>query len=264
MKSIRAPIKMHGGKWYLREWLISKFPHDYTNLCYIEAYGGGGNVLLNKLKSVYECYNDLDDGLFNLFYYLKTEPDAFQEAIDPIEYNEEVFEAAKTSTVTGLLGAVREVILRRMSRGGLQKHFSWSKRLRGGRPGDQNAWDTFKKVHLPRICERLKDVEICNQNAINLLAEKDGPSVLWYIDPPYLPSTRSAHAVYNKEMTEQDHIDLATALNMVKGKVVLSGYYSPLYARLYKRWNMDAKNMANHSSQAKEKERRLECLWTNF
>jgi len=65
-------------------------------------------------------------------------------------------------------------------------------------------------------------------------------------------------------MDEAAHIKLARVLNAVKGKVLLSGYYSPLYLKLYKGWNLHVKEIANHSSQSKNKERRLECLWTNF
>jgi DNA adenine methylase len=62
------------------------------------------------------------------------------------------------------------------------------------------------------------------------------------VDPPYLPSTRDAGADYRFEMTEEDHIKLAGALNAVKGKVILSGYPSELYTSLYREWKMVEKD----------------------
>ncbi len=40
-------------------------------------------------------------------------------------------------------------------------------------------------------------------------------------------------------MTDEQHEQLGQLLNQVKGKVILSGYDSPLYAKLYKGWRVD-------------------------
>jgi DNA adenine methylase len=255
---------MHGGKSYLKEWLISLFPKNYEQMRYVEPCGGACSVLLNKLVSREEIYNDLDHGMYNLFYYLKTQPDEFIDKVKDIDYSQDSFEAAKNGTTEGLEGAVNELVLRRMSRGGLQTHFSWSERKRGGRPGDVNAWINFKTHHLPKIAERFKDVQVMNKHVVDLVHELDAEDVLWYIDPPYLPSTRSVKSAYNVEMSEEEHILLSQLLKEAKGKMVLSGYYSPLYAKLYKGWTMQVKEIANHSAQSKKKERRLECVWTNY
>ena len=231
---------------------------------YVETCGGAGSLLLNKIRSKSEIYNDLDITLYNLLYYLKNEPEKFMAKIADIEYTEENYKKAFHGDHTGLDGAVNELIIRRMSRGGLKNSFGWSNRKRGGKPGDVNAFDTFKLYHLPRICERLKDVEIRNQHVIDLVHEVDSADTLFYCDPPYLPSTRSVPKAYSVEMTEGEHLLLSEVLKEAKGKIVLSGYYSNLYAKHYKGWNMVAKEVANHAGQAKKKERRVECLWMNF
>jgi DNA adenine methylase len=69
--------------------------------------------------------------------------------------------------------------------------------------------------------------------APHLIAKFDGPGTLHYIDPPYMPETRSQkRRNYRFEMTDEDHAELASALQSVKGMVVLSGYDCPLYANL--------------------------------
>jgi len=61
---------------------------------------------------------------------------------------------------------------------------------------------------------------------------------LFYADPPYLPQVRDPGRDYRHETTEADHIELAQALNRVKGMVMVSGYESPLYEELYRGWRV--------------------------
>jgi DNA adenine methylase len=86
------------------------------------------------------------------------------------------------------------------------------------------------------ITERLRGVIIENDNALDVIRRHDSEDTAFYVDPPYLPSTRDAGKDYRFEMSEEDHIKLAGALNEVKGKVILSGYPSELYDSLYKGW----------------------------
>lgn len=269
-------VKIHGGKYFLAEWIINNFPKNYTENTYVEPFGGAANVLLQKLPSVKEIYNDLDPSLSSIFHYLKTEGEELCNKLNEMDYSEgsfnwaisrpKEFMAAEypfTGDMPTLEATVAEIVARRMSRGGLKTAFSWSERLRGGEPGDVHAWKTFKE-QLPQVCERLKHVEICCGPATELIKLEDSKDTLFYLDPPYLPKTRTATGVYQKEMTEKEHCELADLLKKVQGKVILSGYYSQLYNKLYKGWRMEVKEMPNHSSQSKKKERRLECLYINY
>jgi len=262
---LRPITKIHGGKSYLKKWIIDKFPKNYEKMKYVEPCGGAASVLLNKIRSFSEIYNDLDVGLYNLVYCLKTHSVELIEKTRAIPYTEDSFQTARNNTShEGIGAAVDELVKRRMSRGGLGAYFSWSNRERGGKPGDVNAWETFTQHFLPLICERLKDVEIRNQNVCDLLPEVDDSDLLTYIDPPYLQATRSVKSVYNVEMDDQEHCRLANVLNQMKCKIILSGYFNPLYAKLYKGWRMESCTIANHSSQSKKKESRVECLWMNY
>ena len=56
--------------------------------------------------------------------------------------------------------------------------------------------------------------------AISPTASEDGPATFFYLDPPYLPRTRTARKAYGPyEMTEADHRELLDVLLRVKGKV---------------------------------------------
>jgi DNA adenine methylase len=63
-----------------------------------------------------------------------------------------------------------------------------------------------------------------------VIQKNDTEQTLFYVDPPYLHSLRSAVSTkaYRHEMTDAQHEELATLLHSVKGKVVVSGYPSDL------------------------------------
>jgi len=117
---------------------------------------------------------------------------------------------------------------------------------------------------LPAVHARLRRVAIENRDAIELIATVDRPGTLFYLDPPYLHETRSATEVYAHEMTPSDHERLLTALLSCQGKVMLSGYPSPLYDNILRGWTRHTKDVANHSAGGKSKDRKTECLWCNF
>lgn len=266
--SIRAPFKIHGGKYYLKKWIIGNFPDDYNEYDYMEPFSGAGNVLLNKTisKEPYrEMLNDIDPGVVAVLRTLRDEPIQFIKKLKTIEYNEKNFNKAlkKREFGSDLEHAVNEFVLRRMSRGGLKKAFAWSDRERGGQPGDVNAWKTAIDL-LPKIADRLKSVLIFNKSAIGLIKAFNYPKMFLYCDPPYVPDSRVSPEAYEYEMTTDDHIHLAEELNSFSGKVVLSGYPSTLYRRLYKTWKCIKKKIVNHSSQKSVKDVKIECIWINF
>ncbi|MBV6573885.1 DNA adenine methylase, partial [Acinetobacter baumannii] len=70
-------IRYHGGKFRLSDWIISFFPNHNV---YVEPFGGGASVLLNKEPSRVEVYNDLDDDVVNFFKVLRNKELAKQLA----------------------------------------------------------------------------------------------------------------------------------------------------------------------------------------
>lgn len=266
MKTIRPAIKCHGGKFYLAKWILESFPENHHELTYVEPYCGGANVFFNKPKSKIEVINDTDTGLVQIYRALRDEPKEFIRRLKICKYCEETFDRAlkKTEIEDYLEFAVNEFILRRMSRGGLKKAFAWSERMREGKPGDINAWKTALEG-LPVLGERLQEIFIFNKPALDVIKSFSNANTLLYLDPPYLQETRVSKNAYTAhEMDTDDHIQLAGILNKFHGKVILSGYASPLYNRLYKGWKVCKRKVANHSSQQKTKQTKTEIIWKNF
>jgi DNA adenine methylase len=266
-KKIRPPIKIHGGKYYLANWIIEYFPPGYQDMTYVEPYCGGCSVFLNKEPCQQECINDIDLGIIQIYRALRDEPGELISRLKRVPYTERTFRRAVTRSSKPfddyLSHAINEFILRRMSRGGLQKHFAWSTRKRGGQPGDKNAWNTILD-ELPKISEKLKSAFILNKPGVEVIKAFNDKNTLAYLDPPYLPDTRITKQVYKAEMTTDDHINLAKALKTYKGKAIISGYPSKLYKRLYSEWTCKRKRIANHASQQKVKPYKTECIWLNF
>jgi DNA adenine methylase len=94
----------------------------------------------------------------------------------------------------------------------------------------------------------------------------DSRDTLFYCDPPYLHDTRheGSRDIYGCEMNEAEHRELAAVLNNCKGKVVLSGYPSPLYEELYRGWRSLTIDIANHAAGGRTKARKQEVLWLNW
>ncbi len=260
--NIRPLVKIHGGKYYQHHHLIILFPFTYHS--YIEPFIGGGSILLNKEPNDIEIINDIDNNLFRLYLIVRDSSDEFIERLNSLEYSLETFTYYLNLKVVNPIDvAIREYVVRRMSRGGLMKSFCWANRLRGGKPSEINSWQSAIN-QLPIISKRLKKVQIRNTNALRVIQEYDNKDTFFYCDPPYLPATRVSRKAYSHEMTQQDHIDLAGVLNSCKGKVLLSGYNSDLYQELYSSWYKSEYTIVNHSSQKKTKEKKIEVCWSNY
>ena len=265
-KTIRPPVKIHGGKRYLASWITNHFPDNYMELTYGEPFAGAASCLLNKMPSTKEWLNDVDTGMMAIWFALRDTPYQFMGRLSSVKYCEDAFNCAliaESQNLEGINLAVNEFILRRMSRGGLKTAFAWSDRQRGGKPGDVNAFETIIQ-QLPRISQRMQGVELFNAPAQELIADMDNGDSFIYCDPPYLGATRVSKNAYTHEMTEEDHIELSKVLRQCKGKVALSGYPSPLYDELFGDWRCETRLVANHSSQQKKKQHKQECLWLNY
>lgn len=103
-------------------------------------------------------------------------------------------------------------------------------------------------------------VIIEHRDATHVMLQHDSDVTLHYVDPPYVKSTRGDQKDdYAFEMTDEDHIKLASSLHSLKGMVLLSGYKSDLYNELYRDWDyIERKVFADKALP------RIEVVWFNF
>jgi DNA adenine methylase len=261
--SVRPPVKWHGGKRYLASRIIEFFP---AHRVYLEPFGGGASVLLNKSPVDVETYNDLDLRISRLFRVLRDQGDRFVDRAKLIPYSQVEFESAAIypEGAGDLDKALCDFVRWRQSFGGKGQSWSYTTgRARGGMAGDVNAWWTAIDC-LPEIMDRLRRVQIICQSAFDAIPRFDHKEALIYCDPPYVHSTRADKKAYHAEMTDKNHCALASLLGRCKGNVIVSGYPSELYSRLYKGWRRVDFDIANHAAGGRNKPRETECLWMNF
>ncbi len=262
----RPLIRYHGGKWKLAPWIIGNLP---AHRVYVEPFGGGGSVLLRKPRAYAEVYNDLDKEIVNLFQIARNRGDELKTALELTPFAREEYleawyphendlEQARRTVIRAFMGFASAAVTMQRAvnspRGGLAKTgFRNNSNRSGTTPA--HDWANYPKT-LDITIDRLRGVVIENKDAFALIEQMDGPEVLFYVDPPYLPETRDKGGDYCHEMTLADHHALAILLNRVEGMVVLSGYPSTLYEELYKGWKRIEKEAFADGAR-----KRIEVLW---
>ena len=264
----KAPLKWHGGKFYLADKIISIMP---KHVHYVEPYFGGGQVLFRKdPEGVSEVINDINGDLMNFWYVLsnKSMAESMIQRLVVTPFSERLFEEVLVSRERGPVGrAIAFFIKYRQSRQGLGKDFATLSRNRTRRGMNEQVSSWLTAVEgLPEAHERLQRVVVLNRDALDVIKSQDGPNTLFYLDPPYLHDTRTATNAYKFEMAREDHLALLALLKNVKGKFILSGYPSILYDGVAKLrgWSRIEIQIDNKASSDKVKEIKTECLWTNF
>jgi len=254
----RQTLRYHGGKWRIAPWIISHFP---KHVCYVEPYGGGASVLLRKPRSTIEAYNDTDGSVVNFFRTLRDEPDALARAIEFTPWSREELKEARQPCEDAVESARRRYVSAFQSRSQTQSHLSPGWRFQKSEQGKHvvSLWNDV--THLYAAAARMKLVHIEQDDAIAIISRYDTDSTLFYVDPPYMRETRSptwATRAYASEMDDEAHERLAEALNAVRGHVVLSGYDTAAYQRMYASWATDSCCAIDGAGN-----RRKETLWMN-
>ena len=240
---------------------------------YVEPYFGAGSVLFAKdPEGVSEVANDLNGELMN-FWRVLQRPAAFEEFRRVIEATPVA--EARWSEAAAMLGlpfidtvtrAVEFFIKTRQSLAARGECFTALSKTRVRRQMNEQAAAWLTAVEgLPAVHERLKRVVILFKPALDVIRQEDSPNTLFYLDPPYLHETRATTHEYGElEMGYGDHQKLLDTIKQCKGKVMLSGYRSPLYDTELRDWTRHEKQVANHASHKRTKGRETECVWCNF
>lgn len=264
----RPALRYLGGKYRLAPWIVSHLPPHKT---YVEPYGGGGaSVLLRKPIARAEVYNDMDTELVNFFTVLR-DPDMAERLARLAEltpFSRAEWQAAYEATDDAVERA-RRLLVRSFQ--GFGSCASRIDRITGWRTGQRlesasaaRDWAGYPEV-IPHLHWRLRRVSLECRPALEVIASYDGPGVLFYVDPPYMHSTRSPKRTrtapsngYAHELNDADHVALLDVLLAVTGYVVLSGYTNELYDERLKGWTRLVRD--THADGARD---RTEVLWIN-
>jgi len=229
--------------WYGGKGILFKKILPYLNSphqVYVEVYGGGASVLLNKTPSPVEVLNDIDNEVVNIFRVAQDE-NKFKELKHRLEWT--LYSRAEFVKALDIVQneAITDPVLRAWAFFVAQNQgFSGA----DSRSCTKGRWSrTFGKTSsaikftnkvskLDLIKERLKGVQVENIDAIKCVQYWDSQDTLFYLDPPYIHDTRKLKKAYHHEVNNDHHRLLVDTLLTIKGQAVLSGYEHEIYEPL--------------------------------
>lgn len=174
-----------GGKTPYVEQILQHFP-DHRR--YIEPFGGGGALLLNKPPSYVEVFNDLNDDVIQFFRVAREHREELADWLRHVPYSESLYSDWQSAYDAGerpdddVKRAGRWFFLRYTNYGG-----SPDRRAGFKRPGKRSEARSFRGgiKDIQYVVDRLQDVTIANEDYSTILERYDHPEALFYCDPPY-------------------------------------------------------------------------------
>lgn len=223
MKKEITPITYYGGKQYLAK-IIAPIVNMAKASCYVEPFCGGAAVLFAIDKHQVEAINDHNNNVHAFWNSLKNKPN---ELIDLCEkralYSERFYHLAK-GIVKKNSGITDDI-----ERG--WAFFYLSRTSFGSNMGSGLSWDTKRNVTgrltnriatLNIVANRISQVCIHEQDALEIINKYDREQTIFYIDPPYVGANQGCYSGYKKE----NLLELMERLRDLEGFFVLSGYSS--------------------------------------
>lgn len=255
----RRILSYPGSKWNIAQKIVKYIPEHHT---YVEPYFGSGAVLFNKPHSAIETVNDLDDTIVNFFNCLREHTEELAWKIRNTPYSRIEYDRAYRTLKTSEDPMEKAVALMICSWQGhgyrLNEKVGWKSDIQGR----EYAYSVKEWNDLPDIIRdtaiRLKNVQIENQPAVNIIKRYDHANVFMYIDPPYPLSVRSKKQ-YSYEMSDSDHEDLLKLLCRSKAKIMISCYNNKLYNDYLSSWQKKTFPVTIQNGKS-----RLETIWCNY
>jgi DNA adenine methylase len=223
-------IRWFGGKALQSKGIISRFPEHH---CYVEPFSGGAHVMMNKIPSKVEIFNDIDEDLVNFLMILRENKDKLIEALITLPSSRHLCMKWQCEPLPSdpFEKAVRWFYL-------LRQTIIPANNIKSG-------WRTGKvkntAIDYQNVLQRLSAFELRFRRIMiecldfrECILRYDTPKTMFFVDPPYV----DREDLYKGGFTENDHIELSKILNNVSGKVLLSYYADPLILELYKGWRI--------------------------
>jgi len=275
---MKSPIVWLGGKGRLAERINALLPRPERHLTYVEPFCGGASILFSRRPSGIEVINDANSELVHFFKTLRDDGEALRAYLQNTPYSREIFEEWRdTQDVTNMQAIPRAARFFYLSR---------SSFMSSGATGDRKASWAYARVDDNRarsftavvdddlllVRDRLRHVTIEHDDAIAVIRRFDCGNAIFYVDPPYLPETRTGSGGYADEL--ESHDALLDTLLSVQGMVALSGYPHPDYGRLedsgWQRHDFRLECASGRTRESGDNRKagkidtsRTECVWIN-
>jgi DNA adenine methylase len=228
---MKTPCSYYGGKSRIATQIV---PHlmAIPHTVYVEPFFGGGAVLYAKSKidrgnSHYyrEAINDLNKQLITFWRVAREQPEELARWIELTPYSQEEYREARKiynnpSEYSDLKVAWATYI---------QCNMSFANKIGAGWAAQvihQNSAATWvnRAARLPECFERLRDVYIGCEDALDFIKRWDSSHSLIYADPPYPDTDQGHYGGY----TLDDYQALCDVLDTCESSYVLSNYHQDI------------------------------------
>lgn len=261
---MRPPFPYYGGKMTIADRIVAVLPeHGH----YVEPFAGSLAVLLAKPPARMETVNDLDDLIVTFWQVLRDRPDELAQAcaLTPHSRTEHARALDIPPDLDDVEKARRVWVRLTQGRSGAMRPTGWRNyQDPGGSVTSMPGYLAGYVDRMPPAARRLACVSLECRDALDVITTYGKHrGVLLYCDPPYPYSTRGG-SHYRHEMGKREqHEQLAEALNACTAAVVLSGYRSQLYDRLYAGWHTHEISAFTGNGGDRRAGTRVEVLWSN-
>ena len=248
-------IRRLGNKTKVAKKIIAHFPEHE---CYFETFFGAGGMFFNKRIAKYNYLNDLDSDIFNLYYQIEHNKDAFYHAIEMLPYHKTAWDWIKTlKTDCKMMQAVRFIVL---------SNFGYM-----GKPETLKFEMANSKQILLENIEKTYDFLVKNKNVQFNNADFRDFLKQWhfrnetarlrtfiYNDPPYLGTDNN----YNTPVwTESDFEDLVKTNIETRCRFAISEFDNEFVLDCAEKYKL---NCIVIGERLNLKNRRVEVLLTNY
>ena len=232
----------------------------------VDVFGGSMAITLNFKNAKIRTYNDLNSDIFNFFKVMRELPDELMYQLELTCHSREDYQSLLLENIADPLERARAFFVRTVSSfgntGSLKKYNSWSYTVNDSRYNvSQSVARFLSKVDgLAEVVNELKMIQVENRDFRKVFASYDGPNTIFYVDPPYVPSTRNGNIKYKHELSIDDHTELCGILNSLQGKYLLSGYDNEIYSDHLKHTSISKIG----SIKTNVPKKAIETLWANY
>ncbi|WP_291866583.1 DNA adenine methylase [Maribacter sp.] len=254
-----------GGKFTYLEEIYAEFPKKVPHL--IDLFGGSFSVSLNFKGNGIITANELNTDITNFFMVLRDHLDALMQKLYFTPCSEREYHNCWEPSTCKIEQARRFYVRVRQSFFGLgaqrnNKGFHMAKSQVNCRRGETvSRWNNAltKLYYVANVIRN--NFQITNLDYAKCIDKLDFPEALFYVDPPYSKRSRASFNDYKFEFTDENHEQLASKLNYIKGKAMVSGYDCSLMNNLYKDWRKVKLKSRKNNIRTKKVQ---EVIWMNY
>jgi DNA adenine methylase len=206
-------ISYYGGKHTMAPELIKMMPkHD----AFFEGFAGSLAVFFRKPKVKFNCVNDFDKDLANLYYVCSKKElfDEFQNSAFFLIQSRDIYDIIRTR----INQKKKYITIPDVERAA--EYFFFIRNSFNNRPGTSlsknvSKWDTDILTEIEWGRKKLDNVLVENMDIVKLI-EKHWrvKNALWFLDPPYWVANGTTY--YGHVFNEYDHTRFLNGVNQLR------------------------------------------------